>query len=135
MDEISETAAGGQRPVFLDMKLPNGSASKNISLPLTNRHFAMNLNDLAPIGGLASTATALRNGVAGLVKWQAKRREANYQEFIRAALEGGVFPENGGAMAPEDLYAILQAIELDMDELKAPMYGRLACSIESPRLL
>jgi hypothetical protein len=102
---------------------------QTISIPEHKTLPVMNLDNLAPIGALSSVASVLKGGASALTNWMTERREAGYREFIRAALDGDVFPENAEAMRPEDLYAILQALEVDLDEKKAAMYGRLARAI------
>lgn len=84
---------------------------------------------LSVVEDLASAVTALQRGVVGVIKWQSARTERMYEQFISSANSGGVFPENAEAMTAEDLYAIFKAIEIEMEEHKAPLYGLLARNI------
>lgn len=89
----------------------------------------MDATSLDTVNDLSSVVAIFRKGASALANWHARKRDANYREFIRAAMDGQVFPENGSAMRPEDLYSILQALESDLEEQKAAMYGVLACAI------
>lgn len=82
-----------------------------------------------PAGGALWPVRPSFEGPKFLAAWLVKRSEERYREFIRAALEGEVFPENAEAMASEDFLAMLRALEMDIEAEKATVYGRLACSI------
>ena len=90
---------------------------------------AVDISDLTTIDNLASAAAVLAKGPKALASWLNKRTEERYGEFIAAAKEGHVFPENAEAMTADDLFAILRSLELDMEAEKAALYGRLAGSI------
>lgn len=89
----------------------------------------MDLKSLATLGDLSGPLELLSKGPKALAAWMEKRTEQRYEEFIRAALESDVFPENAEAMTSEDFLAMLRALEVDIEAEKATVYGRLACSI------
>lgn len=94
----------------------------------------MDLNDLTKLANLSNPLELLSKGPKALVAWMEKRTEQRYEEFTRAALEGGVFPENAEAMTPEDFLAMVRALELDIEAEKATVYGRLAYSIATGKV-
>jgi len=89
----------------------------------------MDSNDLTPLEDLSGPFSLLSKGPKIVAAWLNKRSEERYQEFVRAALEGDVFPENAEAMTSEDFLAMLRALEMDIEAEKATVYGHLACSI------
>ncbi|WAW87197.1 hypothetical protein LPY96_01255 [Xanthomonas citri pv. malvacearum] len=89
----------------------------------------MDPKEIAEVKGLVGVAAALGKGPKFLSEWMAKRTEQRYTEFIDAARDGNVFPENAERMTPDDLFAILRSPELDIENEKAMLYGRLASSI------
>jgi len=89
----------------------------------------MDISDLPKVDTLASAVAVLAKGPTALASWLTNRTEKRYEEFIAAAKEGQVFPENAEAMTPDDLFALLRSLELDIESEKAALYGRLACSI------
>lgn len=89
----------------------------------------MDMVDLTSISSLASGVAAIRKGPRALAGWLDQRTERRYEDFIASAKAGGVFPENAAAMTADDLFAVLRALELDMEGEKAELYGRMAYSI------
>ena len=94
----------------------------------------MELKDRTKLGDLSGPLELLTKGPKALAAWMEKRTEQRYEEFTRAALEGGVFPENAEAMTPEDFLAMVRALELDIEAEKATVYGRLASSIATGKV-
>lgn len=94
----------------------------------------MDLNDLTKLASLSNPLELLSKGPKALEAWMEKRTERRYEEFTRAALEGGVFTENAEAMTPEDFLAMMRALELDIEAEKAAVYGRLAYSIATGKV-
>jgi hypothetical protein len=94
----------------------------------------MDLKDITKLGELSSPLELLSKGPKALAAWMEKRTQERYAEFTRAALEGGVFPENAEAMTPDDFLAMVRALELDIEAEKATVYGRLACSIATGKV-
>lgn len=94
----------------------------------------MDLKDLLKLDELSSPLAVLAKGPQILAQWQENRTQKRYEHFIRAALEAEVLPENADAMTPDDLFAMLKALELDMESEKASLYGRLACSIATGKV-
>lgn len=94
----------------------------------------MDLKDFSKLDELSSPLAVLAKGPQILAQWQENRTQKRYEDFIRAALQAEVLPENADAMTPDDLFAMLKALELDMESEKAPLYGRLACSIATGKV-
>jgi len=89
----------------------------------------MDPKDLSMIEAIVNPLSIIAKGAKALAQWQSSRIEKRYQEFVAAAKDGNVFRENAEAMTPDDLFAILRFLELDMESEKAGIYGRLAASI------
>lgn len=94
----------------------------------------MDYFDITPLEEISGPFTLLSKGPKFFAAWLGKRSEERYQEFIRAALESDVFPENAEAMTSEDFLAMLRALEMDVEAEKATVYGRLACSIATGKI-
>jgi len=93
------------------------------------RQLAMDIKDFQTMNQLVGAVATAAKGSTALLNWMSKRTDKLYEEFIGAATEGHVFLENAEAMTPDDLFAILRSLEMDMESEKAALYGRLACSI------
>ena len=88
----------------------------------------------AEIGVATGALRLLKSGSKAIADWLDRRTERRYEEFIATALEGQVFEENADAMTPDDLFAILRALELDIEAEKTRLYGCLACAIATGRV-
>ncbi|HET8637681.1 MAG TPA: hypothetical protein VFL96_12610, partial [Acidobacteriaceae bacterium] len=92
---------------------------------------------LKSMGGMAADAMLSSFPAAGLLKQGASavaecyraQTERRYEEFVEAALEGDVFPENAEDMSAEDLMGMLRLCMADIEQQKARLYGRLAKAI------
>lgn len=89
----------------------------------------MDMKDLQAINQIVSAVATAAKASTALASWMSNRTEKLYEEFIAAATEGKVFLENAEAMTSDDLFAILRALDMDMESEKAALYGRLASSI------
>lgn len=94
----------------------------------------MSSKNLSILDELSSPFDLLTKGSQFLAQWMDMRNKQRYEEFVRAALDGGVFPENAEAMTPEDFLAMLRALELDIEGEKATVYGRLAFSLATGKV-
>jgi hypothetical protein len=94
----------------------------------------MDYPDLAPLEEISGPFALLSKGPKFIAAWLTKRTEERYEEFTRAALEGGILPENAEAMTSEDFLAMVRALELDIEAEKATLYGRLASSIATGKI-
>ena len=92
---------------------------------------------LKSMGGMAADAMLSSFPAAGLLKQGASavaecyraQTERRYEEFVEAALEGEVFPENAEDMSAEELMGMLRLCMADIEQQKARLYGRLAKAI------
>lgn len=85
-------------------------------------------------GSCISAFKLLEQGASALADFNEQRTEARYEEFCRTAFEGKVFPENADNMSADELMGMLRLCLADIEQAKAGLYGRLACSIASKRV-
>ncbi|UGB44715.1 hypothetical protein LQ772_12025 [Frateuria edaphi] len=79
--------------------------------------------------GSFPAASLLKRGAGAVAECYKAQTERRYEEFVRAALEGDVFPENAEDMSAEELMGMLRLCMADIEQKKAPLYGRLAKAI------
>ncbi|HET6552209.1 MAG TPA: hypothetical protein VFG49_01615 [Dyella sp.] len=84
--------------------------------------------------GAASALSLLKKGPDALAKYLADSNQRRYDEFCRAAYEGEVLPENAEAMTASELISMLRACTADIEDQKAPLYGRLASAIATGKV-
>ncbi|WP_250633508.1 hypothetical protein [Pinirhizobacter soli] len=94
-----------------------------------NLHVGARLGSLVVDAVGYSPLGLLKGGVDLITDYLAQLNKRRYEEFVRAALEGNVFPENAEALTAADFVAMLRACLSDVEDEKATLYGRLAKSI------
>jgi hypothetical protein len=79
--------------------------------------------------GLGQFLSLLAKGSDALADALKARDEKRWKSFLRAALEGDVFPENAEDMTGEDFLEMYRMCLNDIEAEKAELYGRLATAI------
>ena len=83
---------------------------------------------------IGSAFSILSKGADAMLDIVNQQNQRRYEEFCRAALDGTVFSENAEDLSAEDLLTMLRACLADLENEKAPLYGRLASAIASGRV-
>lgn len=81
-----------------------------------------------------SAFSLLKKGPETLARYVDQENQRRYEEFCQAAFDGDVFPENGADLTASELISMLRACTADIEDAKAPLYGRLASAIATQQV-